>query len=1018
MTSWCSNLISSINDDSQWIASIPFPSTEAKSINTIINIASNVPLEETFETHVDIVQLLGTLSLSLDAVIKEICNRYNYPTNAVFHFEGYNSIDDKEDLITAIKDAAFKHGTVLINQKAYNKSEEKVHYTSTLSCAHYGTINSKTTKVFKSNYVQACGSIIQQAHYATSIKNRSRNSTFQRAHTSDAHVKSSRTNTTKCQCSFQLSIFFDVTSSRWFLKKRVGSNSQEYQYHFNHIFVDPKYLTHKKNTLPPHVIEEINNMMETGIKVNAIGTMLQSRHKMNVSYQTLYNMRMKKVEDLLKLCSENPSGTPVNRLINIFKHTENVSFVYILHKKESGFVTFRRNRNESIQQYVDSVNLRESLGFSEQSIKDWRDELSLKDSNHILVAFAWAHDEELKSTEMYPEYLAADVTFGVNRERRELFLVAGIDGRHRVFTSFRCFIPSKQEHAYTWVINQAMPHLLSNNVLRYNQLVCTDNELSLNHAVRTSIDSPKPAFLHTKFRLDCYHFHKKVWYQKIVPVCTDTPEAKSVLRLLNNWIMSWFKRLESIEELNISHTLLIHYLDQKNMVIGTACAELTAKHITSIISHKEQLLHPYFKDVASFDFISDSIVESANNPLKNGIMGVSSAMEISNSGLQQVKSTAVKSMKEDVSSAQRINYTMTWSKSLTKDYLTDYAEGLSCSNFDRRVDYLKRYIGGHVWLVCHKHLFDEKYSSDNNSPHNKVTRFVRVRIVAIVNGFMTCSCCYDKRMLMPCVHICCVIDEISMYTPDLFHIRWWKHFYFLYKTKVSERNKSSYDHMKASLRHNREHHFSKHDGKYKGVPMKGTKFDTHLQSDGCPQLIMEEDIVYYTLIAVHNMQRQGIPLVYGSYKYVNYVDKSSTPALIYAEMTNISNVNVEYNVPTTSSQQDVQDMGAGSQVLSQLSEYRREGINDDDNPSSENRSVENEGLSFYNRIYSTFVDMVGKIKTDEQCQEAKEVLEKLSFKLSKDSMKEREFADGDITFLGEFAGERRPEKRYKSSYER
>ena len=114
MTSWCSNLISSINDDSQWIASIPFPSTEAKSINTIINIASNVPLEETFETHVDIVQLLGTLSLSLDAVIKEICNRYNYPTNAVFHFEGYNSIDDKEDLITAIKDAAFKHGTILI----------------------------------------------------------------------------------------------------------------------------------------------------------------------------------------------------------------------------------------------------------------------------------------------------------------------------------------------------------------------------------------------------------------------------------------------------------------------------------------------------------------------------------------------------------------------------------------------------------------------------------------------------------------------------------------------------------------------------------------------------------------------------------------------------------------------------------------------------------------------------------------------------------------------------------------
>ena len=154
-------------------------------------------------------------------------------------------------------------------------------------------------------------------------------------------------------------------------------------------------------------------MMETGTKLSAVSTMLQSRYKVNVSYQTLYNMRMNKIKDLLNLCSKDPYGTPVNRLIQIFSNTENVSFVYVLHKKDSGFVTSCRNRNQSIQQYVDEANNRETKGFSERAIQDWRDELELNDSNNILVAFAWTYDDKLKSIEMYPEYLAADVTFGI-----------------------------------------------------------------------------------------------------------------------------------------------------------------------------------------------------------------------------------------------------------------------------------------------------------------------------------------------------------------------------------------------------------------------------------------------------------------------------------------------------------------------------------------------------------------------------------------------------------------------------
>ena len=52
------------------------------------------------------------------------------------------------------------------------------------------------------------------------------------------------------------------------------------------------------------------------------------------------------------------------------------------------------------------------------------------------MAFAWCHDDELKNTRKFPKYWAFDTTFGVTKEQRNLFLVAGIDGNNKVFNIF------------------------------------------------------------------------------------------------------------------------------------------------------------------------------------------------------------------------------------------------------------------------------------------------------------------------------------------------------------------------------------------------------------------------------------------------------------------------------------------------------------------------------------------------------------------------------------------------------
>ena len=228
---------------------------------------------------------------------------------------------------------------------------------------------------------------------------------------------------------------------------------------------------------------------------------------------------------------------------------------------------------------------------------------------------------------MYPEFLAGDVTFGVNRERRELLLLAGIDGRHCIFTAFRCVIPSKQEQAYTWVFKEAIPHLLTNDVLRYNLCMASDNESALVNAENSSISSNKDAFKFSKLRLDCCHAFTQKWLADNISSPSYNLVTREALDVMYNWLLSWFKKIETEDELDISIDQSHAYFSSKHHLFSNVTIEAITKLLVSLINKKHKLFHSYFKDVCTFDFIGDTIVESANNwLLKEGALGVSSVM--------------------------------------------------------------------------------------------------------------------------------------------------------------------------------------------------------------------------------------------------------------------------------------------------------------------------------------------------------------------------------------------------------
>ena len=107
-----------------------------------------------------------------------------------------------------------------------------------------------------------------------------------------------------------------------------------------------------------------------------------------------------------------------------------------------------------------------------------------------------------------------------------------------------------------------------------------------------------------------------------------------------------------------------------------------------------------------------------------------------------------------------------WSNSLTKEILTDYAEGIACKNFDIRNKYNVRRIATDTWFVLSKNV-----GIIQKLDNNEVKKFDRVcKVLIDSEGYMSCSCGYVQRMLMPCRHICAVISNPAYYTPSMFHV--------------------------------------------------------------------------------------------------------------------------------------------------------------------------------------------------------------------------------------------------------
>ena len=333
---------------------------------------------------------------------------------------------------------------------------------------------------------------------------------------------------------------------------------------------------------------------------------------------------------------------------------------------------------------------------------------------------------------------------------------------------------------------------------------------------------------------------------------------------------------------------------------------------------------------------------------------------------------------------------MLWSNSRTKDILTEYAEGLACNNFDRQTLYHVRQICQFKWMVIYKKSisgFPEKKSS--------ALSFQRVRTVTIdTDGYMTCTCGYVQRMLMPCTHICAVIDKPEYYEPSMFHVRWYKMFNYYYRDK--QRNQyclKTNDAIEDLLQVTRENAYCS-NGKYKGIYVKGTEF-----YDKYEKFTNTNDNISLLMQHIDNEINTNGPIL---------MDNSISIESYKRNESRLHNMTKSDSIGDAVDNDNSLSFGGSSQAESNLSQNATEYHMDVYNTSQSRQSL-------YNTVQPLVQEMLNTCPTDEDIQECISWMRnKIARNLAANPRNSKDFNSESVYLYAENNTSKKSVKRHKT----
>ena len=99
------------------------------------------------------------------------------------------------------------------------------------------------------------------------------------------------------------------------------------------------------------------------------------------------------------------------KLIQDFQQRHNISYIYVTHSINSGFVTYYKGKSTN-----NETTSHKYISVYQDEVESWRKLLKVHDETTLSVAFTWCHDNKLCLARIFPDFFACDTIFGVTKE--------------------------------------------------------------------------------------------------------------------------------------------------------------------------------------------------------------------------------------------------------------------------------------------------------------------------------------------------------------------------------------------------------------------------------------------------------------------------------------------------------------------------------------------------------------------------------------------------------------------------
>ena len=193
-----------------------------------------------------------------------------------------------------------------------------------------------------------------------------------------------------------------------------------------------------------------------------------------------------------------------------------------------------------------------------------------------------------------------------------------------------------------------------------------------------------------------------------------------------------------------------------------------------------------------------------------------------------------------------MNSTPKWSKSRTRHFLTECAEGLTIAMSDVRKNIMGFRISGNTFGAVNKIHFMGR-DSLKNERMKTISKYVNVHVITVnrETKMAKCSCGHKESTGRPCVHLLLIVDN---FYPEMFNVRWTK----VYNSTLYESNES----INKSFKTLRDRHDRSPGWSYVG---NGWKCD-----DDVSLINDMSESQKHICKAILKMQKDGVPCYFGS----------------------------------------------------------------------------------------------------------------------------------------------------------